>query len=155
MNKFITAPFNHKMIKIVAFFTLFLCSCGANKAMHTDSSFNTIYSSAYGGANIVSFVHITNNNDYIKFIETLHIDVVAYSKLINVNFKENTVIVLNQGTKNSGGYAVNVESVRWEDEILVVVKKEMFPKKGEQVTNALSAPYCIAVIPNAKHVKVP
>ena len=143
-----------KMTKIASLTIILLLSCAAPKKANTDLFFTTIYKSDYGNNENASILHITNNDAYVKFIESLKLDESEFNKFLPVNFKENNIIVLNQGRKSSGGYSIDVETIRWENNTLLIFKKETTPKKGEQVTMALTSPYCITVIPKAKFVKL-
>ena len=84
------------MTKIATFFILLFVSCTTPKAVVVSTSFATIYKSSNGGTENIGYVHIKNNEEYIKLIETLKIDESEYNKLVAVNFKDNDVVVLNQ-----------------------------------------------------------
>jgi hypothetical protein len=119
-----------------------------------NTSYRTIYKNSNGGSENSGFLHITNNEDYIKLIETLNIDESEFNQLVTVNFKENDVVVLYQGQKTSGGFAIDVEKIIWDNDILLIKKIEIVPKKGEMVTMALTSPYCITMIPKAKNLRI-
>ncbi|WP_264549650.1 protease complex subunit PrcB family protein [Flavobacterium sp. N2820] len=142
------------MNKIVPFVVILLLSCTTPKPVVLNTSFSTIYKNSNGGAENTGYLHITNNEDYIKFIETLKIDESEFNKLVTINFKENDVVVLNQGQKTSGGYAIDVAQINWENETLLIKKLETFPTKDEMVTMVLTSPYCITIIPKTKSIKV-
>ncbi len=142
------------MNKIVPFVVILLLSCTTPKPVVLNTSFSTIYKNSNGGAENAGYLHITNNEDYIKFIETLKIDESEFNKLVTINFKENDVVVINQGQKTSGGYAIDVAQINWENETLLIKKLETFPMKGEMVTMVLTSPYCITIIPKTKSIKV-
>jgi hypothetical protein len=142
------------MNKIVPFVVILLLSCTTPKPVVLNTSFSTIYKNSNGGAENAGYLHITNNEDYIKFIETLKIDESEFNKLVTINFKENDVVVLNQGQKTSGGYAIDVAQINWENETLLIKKLETFPTKDEMVTMVLTSPYCITIIPKTKSIKV-
>ena len=76
----------------------------------------------------------------------------AVNKLVTVNFKENDIIILYQGQKNTGGYSIDVVSIHWEKDILWVKKNETIPEAGKPVTMAITNPYCITIIPKAKSI---
>lgn len=154
MNKFIIKQSILKMNKIVPFVVILLLSCTTPKPVVLNTSFSTIYKNSNGGAENAGYLHITNNEDYIKFIETLKIDESEFNKLVTINFKENDVVVLNQGQKTSGGYAIDVAQINWENETLLIKKLETFPTKDEMVTMVLTYPYCITIIPKTKSIKV-
>ncbi|HLO72641.1 MAG TPA: protease complex subunit PrcB family protein [Flavobacterium sp.] len=142
------------MNKLIPFFILILTSCAVPKPVVTNTSFSTIYKSTNGGTENAGYLHITNNEDYIKLIETLKIDESEFNKLVVVNFKENDVIVLYQGQKTSGGFEIDVEKITWENKILLVTKTEIVPNKGEMVTMGLTSPYCITIIPKTNSIKI-
>lgn len=154
MNKFIIKQSILKMNKIVPFVVILLLSCTTPKPVVLNTSFSTIYKNSNGGAENAGYLHITNNEDYIKFIETLKIDESEFNKLVTINFKENDVVVLNKGQKSSGGYAIDVAQINWDNETLLIKKLETFPIKGEMVTMVLTSPYSITIIPKAKHIKI-
>lgn len=154
MNKFIIKQFNQKMTKISTFLLLFCISCSTFQPKVSDTVFSTIYKNHYGRFENAGYVHIKNNEEYIKLIESLKIDESEYNQLVSVNFKTNDVVVLYLGQKNTGGYSIDVASVVWEKEVLLITKKETFPAKGEMVTMAITSPYCITIIPKAKNIKV-
>ena len=142
------------MNKIVPFVVILLLSCTTPKPVVLNTSFSTIYKNSNGGAENAGYLHITNNEDYIKFIETLKIDESEFNKLVTINFKENDVVVLTQGQKTSGGYAIDVAQINWDNETLLIKKLETFPIKGEMVTMVLTSPYSITIIPKTKSIKV-
>jgi len=61
-------------------------------------------------------------------------------------------LVLYQGQKNSGGYEIDIESLKNENQTIIVEKKELVPQKGEMTTSVITSPYCIALIPKGKKV---
>ena len=64
-----------------------------------------------------------------------------------VDFDEETVVVLLLGERRTGGYAVRIDRVhdrRSEVEVVVDVQR---PAPGDMVTQALTSPYFIAAIP--------
>lgn len=142
------------MNKLLPILILLLASCATPKIKVENTAFNTIYKSNYGGTDNAGLIHITNNEDYIKLIETLKIDESEFNKLVAVNFKENDVVILYQGQKATGGFAIDVAKISWDDETLLITKIESAPNKGEQVTMAVTSPYCITIIPKAKNVKI-
>lgn len=143
------------MTKITSFIVLLLISCTTTpKQVVLNTSFSTIYKNSNGGAESAGYLHITNNEDFIKFIETLKIDESEFNQFVTVNFKENDVVVLNQGQKTSGGFGIDVASINWENDVLLIKKKETSPNKGDMVSMVLTSPYCITIIPKAKNIKI-
>jgi hypothetical protein len=133
------------MIKIISFLFL-LTSCVSPKLV-SDNSFSIIHKSAIGGSENPGHLLIQNNETYIQFIESLKLDESEYANFLKVDFKNKNVLVLYQGQKNTGGYAIDIESVSNNDTTIVVKKREIGPKKGEITTTVITTPYCIALIP--------
>ena len=52
-----------------------------------------------------------------------------------------------QGQQTSGGYQIDIESLKNENKTIIVKKKQIVPKKGEMTTTVITSPYCIALIP--------
>jgi len=152
MNKFIIKQFNPKMIKALSILFLFFTSCIAPKVNVLPPTFSTIYKNSNGGSEKSGYLHVTNNEEYIKLIESLKIDESEFNKLVTVNFKENDIIILYQGQKNTGGYSIDVAEIHWENELLMVKTIETIPEAGKPVSMVISSPYCITMIPKAKSV---
>lgn len=107
-----------------------------------------------GGTENAGYTLIQNNESYIRFIESLKLDESQYANFLAVDFKKKDVLVLYQGQKNSGGYAIDIESLKNENQTIIIKKKEIMPKKGEITTSVITSPYCIALIPKGKRVVV-
>ena len=154
MNKFINKRLIQKMFKISPFFLLLIVACATPKTVVLKTSFHTLYKSDNGGSKLPGHLHINNNEDFIKLIENLKIDESEFNSLTAVDFNENDIIVLNQGQKSTGGYSIDVISVFWKEDLLLIKKTEKLPSKGQMVTMALTSPYCITIIPKAKSIKI-
>lgn len=133
------------MIKFLPILLLMM-SCNSTKVI-SDNSFTIIHKSNIGGSEKPGHILIQDNETYIKFIESLKLDESEYANFLQVDFKTKNILVLFQGQKNSGGYAINVESVRNEDKTIFIKKNEIVPKKGEIVTTVITSPFCIVLIP--------
>lgn len=140
---------------MIKFFPLLflIFSCSSSKEV-TDNSFSVIYKSEMGGTEKAGYTLIQNNESYIQFIESLKLDESQYANFLAVDFKKKDVLVLYQGQKNSGGYAIDIESLKNENQTIFIKKKEIAPKKGELATTVITSPYCIALIPKSKRVVV-
>lgn len=64
-----------------------------------------------------------------------------------INFSKETVVAIFIGEKNTGGYSIQIESVTDLDNQIKVIFKEATAKPGENVSMALTQPYCIIKIP--------
>ena len=74
---------------------------------------------------------------------------------INPNdIKTANFILVNLGEKSNGGYSVEVESVVEQADKIVVTIKEVEPKKGLNVTMALTNPYAVIKINSKKPIEI-
>lgn len=137
------------MIKFfLLLFIMFSCSSIPNEV--SDVSYSVIYKSEMGGIDTPGHVLIRNNESYIQFIESLKLDESLYSKFLMVDFNKKDILVVYLGQKNTGGYQIDIESLKNENNIILVKKKEIAPKKGEMTTSVITSPYCIVAIPKGE-----
>lgn len=139
------------MKKIALLSGIFLFACNATSKLD-NNDFSVILQNEYGGAEVKSHQVITNNNDFISAIESFSITEEELTKLISIDFSQHNVIIVHAGQKNNGGYSITIDRVEVIKNELLVYVKEIGPKKGENVTMALTNPYCLATIPKAKKV---
>ena len=135
------------MIKFLPIIFIML-SCSSTIPKETlDTTFSIIYKSEMGGNEKEGYVLLQNNESYIQFIESLKLDETEYAKYLAVDFKKKDILVLYQGQQTSGGYQIDIESLKNENKTIIVKKKQIVPKKGEMTTTVITSPYCIALIP--------
>ena len=140
------------MKKVIVYsFVIILFSCSSKK-QEKDVSFETIYSSFYGGIEEYGYEIIDNDKDYTTEINRLGIEGELEEK--NIDFKKNNILFLHLGLKNSGGYNIDVEKIEVMDKDLIIFQKITSPIKGENVTMALTNPYCVVKIPKAENYTV-
>jgi len=140
------------MIKFLPLFFLMM-ACSTPKET-IDDSYSVIYKNEMGGAEKAGHLLIQDNESYIQFIESLKLDESEYAKFLAVDFKKKNVLVLYQGQKTSGGYEIDIESIKHENQAILVKKKIVEPKKGEMTTTVITSPYCVALIPKGKRVVI-
>ena len=139
------------MKKLVLLSGIILFACNAIPKIDADD-FLVILQGEYGGKEEKTHEIITNNNDFINAIESFPITEEELSKLISIDFSQHNVIIVHAGQKNNGGYSIIIDRVEVIKNELLVYVKESGPKKGENVTMALTNPYCLATIPKVKKV---
>ena len=62
-------------------------------------------------------------------------------------------MLLNMGEKSSGGYEISVKNVKLtKDKVLVYIDKKQ-PKAGENVTMAMTYPFCLVKINSKKPIE--
>lgn len=141
------------MKKLAILSGIFLFACNATSKLD-NSDFSVILQGEYGGKDEKTHELITNNNDFINAIESFPITEEDLSKLISIDFSQQNVIIIHAGQKNNGGYSITIDRAEVIKNDLVIYVKESGPKKRENVTMALTNPYCLATIPKTKKVIV-
>ena len=137
------------MKKVIVYsFVIILFSCSSKK-QEKDVSFETIYTSFYGGNEEYGYQIIDNDKDYTTEVNRLGIEGELEEK--NIDFKKNNILFLHLGLKNSGGYNIDVEKIEVMDKDLIIFQKITSPIKGENVTMALTNPYCVVKVPKAEN----
>ncbi|VXB62843.1 conserved exported hypothetical protein [Flavobacterium sp. 9AF] len=118
------------------------------KELKDDLNYQVIYTSEYGGKDEFSYEIIDDKEVFFTKIDELNISD-QINNISNLEFNQKKAIILYLGQKNTGGYAIDIERIEFNNEELIIYSKKIFPKKGENVTMALTNPYCIAIIPKA------
>ena len=107
------------MSKLVLVSMLFLFSCGGNSKKNfqedkVSGEFEVIYQNDYTGTPEKSYRVVTNNEDYKAFFMEMKVDEVP-----EVNFENSNVLILNMGSKTTGGYSVSPEKMTDDGEKLI------------------------------------
>lgn len=140
------------MKNYILLLALFLMSCATNNKNMVD--YKILYSGQNGITEEVDYILIKNNQNYIDIIEKLNVNEDSYNELLNIDFSKNNICIFLLGQRNTGGYSIEVESLKFVKKVLYIKTKEIGPAKGEIVTMALTNPYCIVVIPKTNQIIV-
>lgn len=152
-------------ISYLLFVFLIVSSCCSNKtkseseknidttAKNRNATFEVIHSSSYGGKDAFNYLVVENTTDLHEELERLELTS-QLPEIHKVNFDEKVVLFLYLGQKNAGGYSITVDKVEKSKEEVVIYSKQISPKSGENVTMALTNPFCIVIIPKAKKYSV-
>jgi hypothetical protein len=132
------------------FLALVLVSCGASsvKTAAAKPLFEVLTQQNDGGASIRFFEILSEPNEIgmLKNDDNLK-GKVEESDLLTSNF-----IILNMGQKNTGGYAIGIESAVETDKNIVITVKETSPDPNAMVTQALASPFCVVRINSKKEI---
>ena len=124
-----------------------------NNSKKQNASFEIIHSSSYGGKDTFDYLVAENAIDLNEELARLGLTS-QLPEIHKINFDEKAVLFLYLGQKNTGGYSITVDKVEKIKEEIVIYSKQIGPKSGENVTMALTNPFCIAIIPKAKKYSV-
>ncbi len=125
---------------VYSLLVMLLLSCNATKTQNTIKSlvFHELHSGNTSPQTEEGFQLITDYKSLVSFYNTVNIE-----KIPEVNFKEDQVIVVFLGQQNTGGYAVSVNAIQCQENVIKVYAKKTAPKKGMLVTTMLTQPYVI------------
>lgn len=142
------------MKKLVSLSLLLLFACGGTpkegfQGKNVSDDFEIIYQSIFSGVPVKSYRVIRNSEDYRAFFISMKED-----KIPEIDFEKSNVLVLNMGKKNTGGYNVFPEKMIDDGQKLIMIIKEMYPKKGDMVTMSLTSPVCIVKINSKKEILI-
>jgi hypothetical protein len=130
--------------------TLFLFSnCDSTRQTqynNPNASFDTILESAYGGKDEKKYTIIRSNSELKSEMAHLNLEASIMNRISAVDFKNQLVLALHMGTKNTGGYSIGVSNVEINGNTTYVTVRETGPQPGENVTMALTQPFAIVVI---------
>ncbi len=138
-----------KVILVVTI--LVLVSCSSTKTTNSTSSlYSVLISSEYGGGNFQFYEIFTEEKEFKMLLGDEEL-----KKFVQPNdIATSNFILLNMGEKTTGGYSIEVVNVEELSDKIIVTVKENSPKVGENVTNAITNPYCVVKINSKKPIEI-
>lgn len=112
-----------------------------------DTKFETIDSGKYCGHRTAGQYVIRDNAEWQNLWGKVNSDKIPQPEAPVVNFKEQMVLGVFLGEKNSGGYGIEISSIQETDSCLEVYIKEEAPQPGGAYTTALTQPYHLVKLP--------
>lgn len=127
-----------------------LNSCSSSKKTTESQLYKVLITSEYGGGSFRFYEIITEQKEFNMLLGDEEI-----KKFVKPNdIKTANFILVNLGEKSNGGYGVEVESIVEEADKVVVNIKEVEPKKGSNVTMAITNPYAVIKINSKKPIEI-
>lgn len=139
------------MNKIILSVVIFTLSCASNTKID-NADFEVIYKSSYLGKSEKGFELIQTYKTYSELIKRLELEEVEDEDFFDIDFSNQSILVVYLGERNTGGYSIDVSNIYWNKNNLVVQTSETKPQKGEMVTKAITNPYCVVKIPKTPTV---
>ena len=99
------------------------------------------------------YIKNTNINKNITY-EIIEED--SYCDIVNKSFKYNkntNIVEIYLGEKNTGGYEIKIDNIKYRYNIMTITISEVSPPSGSMVTDAFTQP-CIKIKPSLKANKV-
>lgn len=130
--------------------TLLLVACGAeaSKSSEKKALFEVLTQQTDGGANIHFFEILTEPNE----IRMLQNDKKLKHKISPLDVQKSNFVILNMGEKNTGGYAIAIESVVETEKSIIISVKESGPEPDSMVIQALTYPFSVVKINSKKEI---
>ncbi|MFY0483754.1 protease complex subunit PrcB family protein [Flavobacterium sp. PLA-1-15] len=142
-----------KKLLIIPVITL-LISCNCKKAAVAEGNdklkqqmFEVLAESQYQGKEEASYEVIKDEASLKALYQSINNEDVP-----KIDFKNQRVVALFLGQKNSGGHAITIKNVTEKDGKISVEVQKTSPKPGENATMAMTNPYCIAKINSTKEI---
>jgi hypothetical protein len=92
-------------------------------------------------------VAATDASAWRRLWQLMHGNMVDKTPAPDVDFDQQTAVAAFMGTKTTGGFATQIVEVRRDGDALAVVVHETTPQPGQLVTEALTQPYSVVLIP--------
>lgn len=135
---------------LTVFFTLILfANCDSARQTqynNPNAPFDAVLVSEHGGKEVKSYTVIRSRSELIKELASLSLEDAVSNRLKNVDFRNQVVISLHMGTRNTGGYGIQVSNVEINGNTTFVKVKETTPNPDDMVTMALTQPFCLIII---------
>lgn len=131
-----------------------LVSLGACSAESRELPFRSVDKGEYSGHAARKNYVITTIGGWERVWNETHQNRIPAPSPPMVDFARKMVIAVFQGTRKSGGYAVEISRVTETEEALEVFVKETFPPPGSMVTLALTNPYHIIEIQKVDKIAI-
>jgi len=129
-----------------------LSSCSINVLNNLNASVGTTFEllkqEAYGGKEDETNLVIKTQTELESLYKQLNL-----GSAPTIDFEHNRVVALFMGQKRTGGYSIGIRKISVNGDTTTVSVKRTTPEGG-MATMALSAPYCIAIIPKTENVVI-
>ena len=134
-------------VLITILFSIMLTSCPDKTQQNSqdDNSFVSLYKGRMNGAGDMKQQNkvVKSEKEWKRLLSQLTI---SQTNLPEIDFSKNTLLVLIDKVRNTGGFSVEVENVKTENDKLIVVVKHTGPKPTDMVTMAIEQPFQVIKI---------
>lgn len=106
----------------------------------------TIARGNYCGIDSTMNIVIDSQNEFKKLWGKVYSNSQPIPPLPDVNFAEETVLAVFMGKRSTGGFTIEIDHIKENDDCLKAIVKTTTPEPGEMVTMAISQPFHIAKV---------
>lgn len=140
-----------KKILALGALLLILAGCRINVVNNISAdpaiTFEILKQEEYGGRAKKSTVVVSSQQQLNELYKEL-----GWNDVPVVDFSNSNVVAIFMGQKNTGGYSISIKKVAIENNTATIQVNTTAPEG--MATMALTAPYCIAVIPKTDEIVV-
>ena len=136
-------------MKLIAaiLFSVMLTSCPNKNQENSqdDNSFTSLYKGRMNGSGDVNQQNkvISSVKEWEQIVSKL---VISNNNITEVDFSKNTLLVLIDKVRNTGGFSVEVENIKTKEGKIIVTIKHSGPKPTDMVTMAIEQPFQVIQI---------
>lgn len=94
---------------------------------------------------------VRNSEDWKKLWSQIHSNREPMPPIPEIDFSTHMVVGYFMGQQSTGGYSVSIENIEENDKIIIVNVTTKSPGRNSIVSQALTSPYAIQVIPSSKN----
>ncbi len=146
---------NFKKIISLLSLTILFMSCKPKQLIVDENDvYQVVYKSQIGGKKEKSNLIIKNYEDFNALISELNIGEEEFEKLLGIDLEKHDLLVCFLGEKNSGGYDIDIDKVKFSQSTSEVSLKEIVPEKNAMVTSVITAPYIFVTLPKNKAIVI-
>ncbi len=109
--------------------------------------FKTIVKGAFGGVDRPLQVVVTNETQWVDLWTRHTASAIPKPSIPPIDFSKSSLIFVSSGRKTSGGYSIEISSVKQKNDYTEVTVTSKGPKPGALTAEALTAPFHIVEIP--------
>lgn len=136
------------MRKIIFAITLFAAITGcSSKKDSINTGYTVLKQEAYGGTEEETNLLINSQEELVSLYGQINVP-----ELPKIDFKKQSVVAIFMGQQRTGGYSVSITDVNVTENTAEISVIKTTPTG--MVTMALTAPYCIAIIPKVENIKI-
>jgi hypothetical protein len=143
-----------KIISLLSLSMLFISCKPKQLIVDENDVYQVVYKSQIGGKKEKSNLIIKNYEDFNALISELNIGEEEFEKLLNIDLEKHDLLVCFLGEKNTGGYDIDVDKVKFSQSTSEVSLKEIVPEKNAMVTTVLTSPYVFVTLPKNKTIVI-
>jgi hypothetical protein len=143
-----------KIISLLSLSLLFLSCKPKQLIVDENDVYQVVYKSQIGGKKEKSNLIIKNYEDFNALISELNIGEEEFEKLLSIDLEKHDLLVCFLGEKNTGGYDIDIDKVKFLPNSSEVSLKEIVPEKNAMVTTVLTSPYVFVTLPKNKTIVI-